>query len=94
MATTIQQIETYNLHGVVEGNDQELADCSARAQQETWEDMVRQQREGLYPAAFNVIQAPVLMFARYVPCIPIMPSHNGSVPGKAPRPIRDVVTGI
>ncbi len=36
----------------------------------------------------------MLMLALKVPCMPSMPNHNGSVPGNAPSPIRDVVTGI
>lgn len=33
----------------------------ARAQQETWDDMLRLQAEGIYPAAFATIKVPVLM---------------------------------
>lgn len=33
----------------------------ARAHRETWEDMVRLQEEGVYPAAFRAIRSPVLM---------------------------------
>jgi len=33
----------------------------ARAHTETWEDMLRLQEEGLYPAAFAAIRSPVLM---------------------------------
>jgi len=36
-------------------------ECDARAFHETWDDMQRQQREGLYPAAFRAIEGPVLM---------------------------------
>lgn len=32
-----------------------------RAHTETWDDMLRQQSEGVYPAAFAAIQCPVLM---------------------------------
>ena len=39
----------------------ECASCDARAHQETWDDMVRLQAEGAYPAAFAAIDAPVLM---------------------------------
>ncbi len=35
--------------------------CDARAHDETWEDMVRLQEEGAYPAAFAAIDAPVIM---------------------------------
>jgi len=41
--------------------DQELEACDARANHETWEDMIRLQEEGVYPAAFAAIDAPVLM---------------------------------
>jgi pimeloyl-ACP methyl ester carboxylesterase len=33
----------------------------ARAHNETWDDMLRLQAEGIYPAAFTVIKVPVLM---------------------------------
>ena len=33
----------------------------ARAHHETWNDMVRLQQEGIYPAAFAAIKVPVLM---------------------------------
>jgi pimeloyl-ACP methyl ester carboxylesterase len=41
--------------------DQEIEAHDARARQETWADMVRLQDEGVYPAAFAAIDAPVLM---------------------------------
>ncbi len=39
----------------------ESAQCDARAHRETWRDMLRLQREGVYPAALARITAPVLM---------------------------------
>jgi pimeloyl-ACP methyl ester carboxylesterase len=39
----------------------EVEACDARAHHETWEDMVRLQMIGVYPVAFAVIDAPVLM---------------------------------
>ena len=39
----------------------ELGACDARANRETWDDMVRLQQEGVYPAAFSAIRRPVLM---------------------------------
>jgi pimeloyl-ACP methyl ester carboxylesterase len=33
----------------------------ARAHQETWEDMLRLQRDGVYPEAFRAIRSPALM---------------------------------
>jgi pimeloyl-ACP methyl ester carboxylesterase len=41
--------------------DQEIEPCDARAHQETWQDMVRLQEKGVYPAAFAAIGTPVLM---------------------------------
>jgi pimeloyl-ACP methyl ester carboxylesterase len=41
--------------------DREVEACDARAHQETWEDMVRLQEEGVYPAAFAAIAAPIIM---------------------------------
>ncbi len=35
--------------------------CDARAHHETWDDMLRLQQQGLYPAAFVAIKTPVLM---------------------------------
>ena len=40
-------------------SDQEIESCDARAHQETWEDMVRLQDEGMYPAKFSGIQVPI-----------------------------------
>jgi pimeloyl-ACP methyl ester carboxylesterase len=39
----------------------EVEACDARAYHETWEDMIRLQEEGVYPAAFSQIKAPVIM---------------------------------
>jgi pimeloyl-ACP methyl ester carboxylesterase len=36
-------------------------EVDARAHHETWDDMLRLQREGIYPAAFAAIKVPVLM---------------------------------
>jgi pimeloyl-ACP methyl ester carboxylesterase len=41
--------------------DQEIEACDARAHRETWDDMLRLQARGVYPAAFSAIEAPVLM---------------------------------
>jgi pimeloyl-ACP methyl ester carboxylesterase len=35
--------------------------CDARAHQETWDDMLRLQAEGVYPAAFSAVVVPVLV---------------------------------
>jgi pimeloyl-ACP methyl ester carboxylesterase len=39
----------------------EAEGVDARANQETWQDMLRLQEEGMYPAAFAAIDVPVLM---------------------------------
>lgn len=54
----------------------EVEACDARAFQETWEDMLRLQKEGVYPAAFSAIDVPVLML------------HGGADPHPGPM-IRD-----
>ena len=41
--------------------DQEIDESEPGANHETWEDMVRLQNEGVYPAAFAAIKSPVLM---------------------------------
>ena len=41
--------------------DEEGQPVDGRAYQETWDDMVRLQAEGAYPAAFAAIQTPVIM---------------------------------
>jgi pimeloyl-ACP methyl ester carboxylesterase len=41
--------------------DQEIEEVDSRAHQETWEDMVRLQTDGVYPAALAAIDSPVLM---------------------------------
>ncbi len=42
-------------------NELELLACDARAYSESWQDMLRQQETGRFPAAFAAIRAPVLM---------------------------------
>ena len=39
----------------------ELCECDARAHEETWNDMVRLQEAGVYPARFDAIECPVTM---------------------------------
>ena len=41
--------------------DQEIEAYDARAYDETWEDMLRLQEEGVYPGVFEAIDGPVLM---------------------------------
>ena len=47
-------------YDAVEG-DSESIQCDPRGHEETWADMLRLQREGVYPAAFTAVRAPVLM---------------------------------
>lgn len=49
----------YSYDPVPDASGDEQVD--ARAQEETWNDMVRLQGEGIYPAAFASIKCPVLM---------------------------------
>ena len=57
MADLILPLYSYELVST----DQELEGCDARAHHETWEDMLRLQEAGVYPAAFAAIDAPVIM---------------------------------
>ncbi len=41
--------------------DLELDTCDARGYEETWEDKIRLEEQGIYPAAFATIDRPVLM---------------------------------
>lgn len=41
--------------------NEDLGSCDARAHNETWQDMLRLQMSGTYPAAFATIRAPVFM---------------------------------
>jgi len=49
----------YSYDPLTSPHEEEKVD--ARAQQETWDDMLRLQTEGIYPAAFAAIKVPVLM---------------------------------
>jgi len=49
----------YSYEPTVSPHDDEEVD--ARAHQETWDDMLRLQAQGIYPAAFAAIKVPVLM---------------------------------
>lgn len=53
----IKQLDSYEL--ISTDDEDEVVD--ARANQETWRDMIRLQEEGVYPAAFAAIQEPVIM---------------------------------
>ena len=55
----IQQIDSYEL--ISTGDKIEEEECDARAHQETWQDMLRLQQEGVYPEVFAKINIPVIM---------------------------------
>jgi pimeloyl-ACP methyl ester carboxylesterase len=57
LGALMMHIDSYDLVAV----EQEMVACDARAHQETWEDMLRLQAQGIYPAEFSAIQAPVIM---------------------------------
>ena len=57
LARMMQPLDSYELIPA----DDEAEPVDGRAYQETWEDMVRLQKEGVYPAAFAAIDVPVLM---------------------------------
>ena len=42
-------------------SETEFQKCDARANRETWDDMIRLQEAGVYPQAFQAIAAPVIM---------------------------------
>ncbi len=51
------QLDSYRLGSVKD----ELLTCDARGHIETWQDMLRLQTEGVYPASFSAIDIPTLM---------------------------------
>jgi pimeloyl-ACP methyl ester carboxylesterase len=51
------QLYSYDLAST----DQEIDESEAGTSSETWDDMVRLQNDGAYPAAFAAIKSPVLM---------------------------------
>ena len=57
MAELITPLYSYELMT----DDLEIEEYDSRAHQESWEDMVRLQAEGVYPSAFSKIRSPVLM---------------------------------
>jgi pimeloyl-ACP methyl ester carboxylesterase len=53
----IQKVDSYDLLPA----EDETERCDSRAHEETWQDMLRLQAEGVYPAAFADIRSPVIM---------------------------------
>jgi pimeloyl-ACP methyl ester carboxylesterase len=51
----------YDVDALVEPPDPDAPPFDAAGHHETWDDMLRLQADGTYPAAFAVIRAPVLM---------------------------------
>jgi pimeloyl-ACP methyl ester carboxylesterase len=58
MGNLLLPLYSYEL-GAASGDEIEMAD--ARAYQETWDDTLRLQEKGVYPAAFTSVKVPVLM---------------------------------
>jgi pimeloyl-ACP methyl ester carboxylesterase len=56
-AEALTPVYAYDLIALPHAGDE----IDARAHRETWDNMLRLQRDGLYPAAFTAIKAPVLM---------------------------------
>ncbi|MHC4927190.1 MAG: alpha/beta fold hydrolase [Planctomycetota bacterium] len=52
-----QEIDSYDLVSLGNG----VLTCDMKAHQETWQDVVRLQDEGIYPETFTAITSPVLM---------------------------------
>jgi pimeloyl-ACP methyl ester carboxylesterase len=52
-------IPIYSYGPLISPHEEDEVD--ARAHRETWDDMLRLQREGIYPAAFAAVKVPVLM---------------------------------
>jgi pimeloyl-ACP methyl ester carboxylesterase len=57
LGTLTMELYSYDLATT----DQEIDESAPGSNHETWEDMVRMQGEGVYPAAFAAIKSPVLM---------------------------------
>jgi pimeloyl-ACP methyl ester carboxylesterase len=57
LVDAVEPIYSYDPLPSSRGNEK----VDAKAQQETWDDMLRLQRDGTYPAAFANIRVPVLM---------------------------------
>jgi pimeloyl-ACP methyl ester carboxylesterase len=60
--------------------DQEAVTYDARGHHETWQDMVRLQGEGTYPAAFAAIKVPVIMLHGAVDPHPGQMIRDGLLP--------------
>jgi len=58
MGRLMQQVDSYELMAA----EDETRPCDARAHQETWQDMLRLQAEGVYPSTFANIHSPAIMF--------------------------------
>jgi len=57
MGGLFQRIDSHDLLPVEDA----ILRCDARANAETWQDMMRLQAEGTYPSAFSAIAAPAIM---------------------------------
>lgn len=57
MAHLLLPVDSHDLFST----GREVLTCDAQAHQETWDDMIRLQDAGIYPAAFEAVDVPVLM---------------------------------
>jgi pimeloyl-ACP methyl ester carboxylesterase len=55
------EMSIYSYDVAASAHEQDRVDVDVRAHHETWDDMVRLQTDGVYPAAFAAIKVPVLM---------------------------------
>jgi pimeloyl-ACP methyl ester carboxylesterase len=55
------EMSIYSYDVRASSHEEDKVDVDSRAHHETWDDMVRLQTEGVYPAAFSAIEVPVLM---------------------------------
>jgi len=60
-AALMMPLYSYDLVDGSLANVIEPENCDARAHEETWADMMRLQEQGMYPARFSAIRAPLLM---------------------------------
>jgi pimeloyl-ACP methyl ester carboxylesterase len=60
-ASAEAEMSIYSYDVRASAHDEDKVDVDARAHHETWDDMVRLQTEGVYPAAFSAIKVSVLM---------------------------------
>jgi len=61
MGKMFQRLYAYDMLPAGEIAIFDAAECDAKAHTQTWDDMVRQQEQGVYPATFEKITLPAIM---------------------------------